>query len=60
MKNMFSILCFLFTLGLASEAGAQNVSWREYVEQLAEEEEMKPPLRTCIRNCFSSKIILLI
>lgn len=55
MKNMFSILCFLFTLGLASEVGAQNVSWREYVEQLAEEEEMN---EAAIENMYQELLQL--
>ena len=38
MKNTFSCI-FFFIFGLSSIVYAQNESWREYVIQLAEEEE---------------------
>jgi len=39
MKNILTIFCF-FSLGFIGEIHAQHVNWREYVEQLAEEEGM--------------------
>ncbi len=39
MKNIITILSFL-SLGFIGEIHAQHVNWREYVEQLAEEEGM--------------------
>ncbi|MDD2937655.1 MAG: helix-hairpin-helix domain-containing protein, partial [Proteiniphilum sp.] len=37
MKEMLSFLCLFIALGLPGKVDAQNVNWREYIEQLAEE-----------------------
>lgn len=37
MKEMLYFLCFFIALGLPGKVDAQNVNWREYIEQLAEE-----------------------
>lgn len=37
MKEMLSFLCLFVAFGLPGKVDAQNINWREYIEQLAEE-----------------------
>ncbi len=45
----------LFTLGFIGEIHAQHVNWREYVEQLAEEEGMN---EAAIENMYQALLQL--
>lgn len=55
MKNLLKSVLLLLFFGSVSGLNAQHANWREFVEQLAEEEEMNEP---AIENMYEELLFL--
>lgn len=55
MKEMLFILCLFVAFSLSGKVDAQNVNWREYVEQLAQEEGMS---EAAVENIYQEMLQL--